>query len=125
MLPALLIGCASTYPSVRLARDGCEASREAMAQVTYVEHKEPHPYIAVQCAGCTEVYGAAQRHWLAEHYPRYEMVEHSTSSDFYYPFGVWEEEPTGNVYSCFTLLSPDREEREVCFVNSGWCHDDG
>ena len=124
LVPLLIAGCATTYPSARLARNGCSSTPEALGAVTYTRADEPRNTIEIDCAGCEEVYVAAQYQWLRDKYPGYQLIEHSTVTDFVgIDEGMWEDNHDG-LYSCFSVTTAEDEGRNICFVNSRWCNEE-
>jgi hypothetical protein len=109
----LIAGCTTVFPSSRLGGPQCHPTSDTLSRVTYDEHSQ---HVAIGCAGCSEVYVAAQYQWLARRYPGYVVHEHSTASDF---------GGKGPLLSCFDFETPDKLEHRVCFADSGWCQEAG
>lgn len=111
----LVVGCASTFPSSRLDGAKCHPTPGTMARVTYEQVADR---VAIGCAGCPEVYVAAQYRWLAARFPGYVVREHSSQSPL-------DDQKTGVLLSCFQFGTPDGLVHDVCFADSGWCTERG
>jgi len=111
----LMVGCAAVYPSSRLGGPDCGPTPVALARVTYEQVPD---HVAIGCAGCPDVYVAAQYQWLASVYPGYTVREHHTAGDL----GSQGPAP---LLSCFHVDTPDGVSHDVCFADSGWCHEGG
>ena len=111
----MVTACATVYPSARLGRGSCEATPEALAQVTYQPQPDRPTLIEIGCAGCDEVYVAAEYAWLDRHYHGYTVREHSTQVPT-----IWEQGPAPD-FSCFSITTAAQEMKKVCFFKSDWC----
>ena len=86
-----------------------------MARVTYEQGPDR---VAIGCAGCAEVYVAAQYRWLAARFPGYAVREHSTQSPL-------NGQKPGVLLSCFEVGTPDGLAHDMCFADTGWCDERG
>jgi len=114
-LALLATCCAMVPPSAQPELARCKVTPEALARVIYQERPAPYARIEIGCAGCDDVYVAAEYSWLRKHYPRYTLQEHTTQV----PVG-WQDGPAPDL-SCFRILTAESQSKKVCFLKSESC----
>jgi len=114
LLFAVLIitaGCISSRPALESESEPCEVTEAVLAKVQYVTGADPcdASAITIKGASCERVGVAAERRWLDQHFPGYDIFHQALAST------VVGSPCPATSYDIISFKLPSGERRGVTF----------